>query len=102
MKSYAAVSVTEFDGPKTDFAILSLHDSIEDARKAADKHDPDYDAKVDARRLRHNQTSPTRGEVMEVVTDNYDERDADEYESLGCVIVGDNDGDVYVLRDYAE
>ena len=102
MTLYAAVSVTEFYGPETRFKLLSLHKSIEAAREVADRHDPDYDKSVDARRLRHNQVSPTRGEVMEVVSENYDEREADEYESMGYVIVGDDRGDTYVLRDYTE
>lgn len=99
MTSYAAVSVTEYYGPETRYAVLSTHDSVEEARAVADKHDPDYDAKVDARRVGHNQSSPTYGAVMEVVTDNYDERDADEYAAQGYVVSSDESGDVYVLRD---
>lgn len=97
--SYAAVSVTEFYGPETRRAILSIYSTIEEARTAADAHDPDYDQKVDARRLSNNQASPTRGEVMRVVSDNYDEREQDEYDAKGYVVVSDEQGDVYVLAE---
>lgn len=99
MTQYAAVSVTEFYGPDTRYAILSIHETIDTARAVADRHDPDYDSKVDARRLGHNQASPTRGEVMEVITDNYDERDEVEYREKGYVVSSDEQGNVYVLAE---
>lgn len=95
--TYAAVSVTEFYGPETRYQILSLHDDLGDAKVAADAHAPDFDAKVDAHRLAHNQSSPTRGEVMQIITFGYDEREADYYEENGFVVACDEQGDTYVL-----
>jgi hypothetical protein len=64
--TYATISITEMYGPETRIELLSEHDTAEAAVAAAQAHDPDYDASVDARRLAHNQASPTYARAMRV------------------------------------
>lgn len=95
---YAVVSVTEYYGPRADCFVLSLHKNIGEARTAADKYAHDYDASVGAHRLAHNQSSPTRGEVYEVLSDAGD--DAEAYGDADDIvfICLDLDGYPYVIR----
>jgi hypothetical protein len=84
--SYVAVAVTEYYGPKYGYAVLSWHDSADDARKAADAHDPDFDADVNAHRLAHNQSSPTRGEVYRAVATDVEGHEEAAHEAKGRIV----------------
>jgi hypothetical protein len=77
--TYAVISTTETYGPETRIALLSEHETAEAAIAAAAACDPDYDAKIDAYRLGHNQASPAYIKAMRVHREYaFDGRDYDE------------------------
>jgi len=97
--TYAVVSVTDYYGPRSDYRLLSLCNTLEVARNLAERHDPDYDPGVQCRRLNHNQCSPTRAEVYYVVAEVDDASDVDTHDEAGHLILNCDDGSCYALRE---
>lgn len=77
MSKYAVIGITEFNRPESaGIVLLGLYETAAEAQAAADAHvAPEYDAKRGCCYLTHNQTTPQRAEVREVLAAT--QRDAD-------------------------
>lgn len=68
---FAVISMTEYYGPATSIALVSLHDTQAEAQATIPAMSPDYDPSVQAVRLSHNQSSATCLRVVPVLAESF-------------------------------
>ena len=86
-KAFVVVSETDYYGLESRRSVVVGESGMpveygtqQEAEEAATDYNPDYDPSVDCCRLVHNQASPTRGRVAELVTDGFDAGDWTSFE----------------------